>query len=119
MRSHPDAKINGYSAKLGSAELVRITLTYAGKLVGNYLIPKDENDIEFNRKQSFDFIEKLSKNYGNNLLGANINSDLSSRYAQEHSLVKYSNLRKHIVSSDNVQIDLPSFLNYLKERKDE
>ena len=123
VRSHPDAKRLMVTSrpKLGSAELVRITLTYAGKLVGNYLIPKDENDIEFNRKQSFDFIEKLSKNYGNNLLGANINSDLSSRYAFRN--IPFSEIfeltEKHIVSSDNVQIDLPSFLNYLKERKDE
>ena len=66
-------------------------------------------------------IEKLSKNYGNNLLGANINSDLSSRYAFRN--IPFSEIfeltEKHIVSSDNVQIDLPSFLNYLKERKDE
>ncbi len=123
VRSHPDAKRLMVTSrpKMGSAELVRITLTYAGKLVGNYLIPKNINDIEFNRKQAFSFIEKLSKNYRNCLLGTEINKDLSSKYAFRN--IPFSEIfnltEKHIVSTDNVQIDVPSFLNYLRERKNE
>tara|TARA_Y100001933_G_scaffold148675_1_gene147224 strand:+ start:41 stop:2911 length:2871 start_codon:yes stop_codon:yes gene_type:complete len=123
VRSHPDAKRLMVTSrpKLGSAELVKITLTYAGKLVGNYLIPKEINDIEFNRKQSFEFIEKLSKKYSESLLGPNINQDLSSKYAFRNIPFKeiFELTEKHIVSSDNVQIDLPSFLTYLKERENE
>ena len=123
VRSHPDAKRLMITSrpKMGAAEKVRITLTYSGKLISNYLIPKDKLSIKRNTDEGLKFVKKLATNYSENILSSEINENLNSSYAfRKIPFYEIFDItEKHIISSDNVQIDQESFFNYLKERKSE
>ena len=123
VRTHPEVKRLMVTSrlKLGSAEKVKITLTYEGKLVSNYLIPKDKISIKNNAEKGFDFIRKLSTQFSEQILGVDVNKDLASKYAFRNIPFEeiYNITNNHIISSDNVQIDQASFLTYLKERSHE
>ena len=114
MRSHPDAKRLMITSrpKMGAAEKVRITLTYSGKLISNYLIPKDKLSIKRNTDEGLKFVKKLATNYSENILSSEINENLNSSYAfRKIPFYEIFDItEKHIISSDNVQIDQESFL---------
>ena len=121
VRSHPDVRRLMVTSrpKLGAAERVILTLSYAQRLVGDYLIPKDKKDIRNNIENGFNFINKLANQFKENRLMNDFNPGLSNTYAFKN--IPFDEILKlaenHIVSPENVQIEKPSLISYMKERQ--